>query len=388
MESSFTNNEWHSNESKRIHLSVADVGENEFQAVYESLSSGWVTSAGPDVEAFEKEIRSYTSRKFAVALSSGTAALHLSLKSKGVKFGDEIVIPSLTFGATAFPVFYLRARPIFLDVEPNSLSIDPQLLRKFLLTKSKTNQLPKAILPVDLYGHPCDYSALEEISREFEIPLICDAAEALGSKFQDKPVGAMGVSAILSFNGNKIITTSGGGMLLTDDEQVADKVRFWATQSREPVVWYEHKEIGYNYRLSNVLAALGRAQLKRLPELVAKRREIRAWYTELLSGVQGLSVIQDPPWGKSNAWLTVVLFDLNTHPNAPERVRQALERANIESRPIWKPLHQQPVFAQCETYLTGVADEIFSRGLCLPSGSALLRSDIERTCETLLKALT
>ena len=369
--------------NNRIHLSLANVQEDEIQTVVESIRSGWITTIGPEVDAFEAEIAYQTARRFAVALSSGTSALHLAYKYKDICKNDEVIIPTITFGATAFPATYLGARPVFLDVEAGTLTLDAELLRKFLLERSKFNRIPKAIVPVDLYGSPCDYSALDELSKEFEIPLICDAAEALGSEYLGKPVGAMGEVSVISFNGNKIITTSGGGMFLTDDEEVADKVRYWATQSREPVVWYEHKEIGYNYRLSNVLAALGRAQLKRLPEFVAKRRQIRAWYTELLSDIEGLSVIQDPPWGKSNAWLTVVLFDLKMHPNAPERIRQALERANIESRPIWKPLHQQPVFANCETYLTGVADEIFSRGLCLPSGSALTYEQIFRVADVL-----
>jgi dTDP-4-amino-4,6-dideoxygalactose transaminase len=381
-------NHLQASETKRINLSLAEVGELEEAFIQRAITSGWITTLGPDVELFEKEIAQLVGRDFAVALSSGTAALHLAYKACGVGVGDEVVIPTMTFGATAFPVQYLGANPVFLDVDKDSLTLDTNLLAEFLRHRKKINRLPRAIVPVDLYGVPCNYDDLVDLSSEFEVPLVCDAAESVGSRHQGKPIGSIGQSSIFSFNGNKIITTSGGGMLLTDDEQVADKVRYWAAQSREPVVWYEHKEIGYNYRLSNILAALGCAQLKRLPEFVAKRRQIRSWYTDLLSDLEGLSVMQDPAWGKSNAWLTVILFDLKIYPNAPERFRQALERENIESRPIWKPLHRQPVFSNCETCLTGVADEMFSRGLCLPSGSALTHEQISRVADVIKNELT
>ncbi len=362
----------------RVSLSIASVSNLERRFMNSALDSGWVTTAGPDLIAFEEEMANFIGRRYAIALSSGSAALHLAYKVIGIGNGDEVVIPTITFGATAFPVNYLGGKPVFVDVNRHNLTIDTNLLSDFLQKRKNSGSLPKAIVPVDLYGITCNYEDLIALSSQYEIPLVFDSAEAVGSKYLDRHAGSMGECSVLSFNGNKIMTTSGGGMFLTDNELLAEKVRYWSTQSRENVPWYEHHEVGYNYRLSNILAALGRAQLMRLPEFVAKRRQIRSWYTELLAEIEGIQVLQDPPWGESNAWLTVVFFDSNKLPEAPTKVREALERENIESRPIWKPMHQQPVFAGATKMLNGAADNLFRSGLCLPSSFGLEHEAVER----------
>jgi dTDP-4-amino-4,6-dideoxygalactose transaminase len=371
----------------RIHLSIADTGALEEDFIQRAMQSGWVTTTGPDVTSFEREIADMVGRKSAVALTSGTSALHLAYKALEIGIGDEVIIPTITFGATAFPVTYLGARPVFIDVDRKTLTINTNLLSDLLKNRRRNGSMPKAIVPVDLYGITCNYEDLVALSTEYDVPLIADAAEAVGSKYLNKHAGSFGECSIFSFNGNKIMTTSGGGMFLTDNEDHAEKVRYWSTQSREKVAWYEHKEVGYNYRLSNILSALGRAQLMRLPEFVAKRRQIRSWYTEFLAEIEGVEVLQDPPWGKSNAWLSVAFFDVNKYPEAPDRVREALERENIESRPIWKPMHQQPVFANAMSVLNGSADHIFSKGLCLPSGHQVNRQTVERVCRVIQSVL-
>ncbi len=373
---------------KRISLSIADTGNLEQEYIQSAMQSGWVTTTGPDVTSFEGEIAALVGRKHAVALSSGTAALHLAFKAFEIGYGDEVVIPTITFGATAFPANYLGAKPVFIDVDSHTLTLDTNLLSEFLKNRKKVGSLPKAIVPVDLYGITCNYEDLMTLSSEYEIPLVCDAAEAVGSKHLDRYAGSIGECSVLSFNGNKIMTSSGGGMFLADNEELAEKVRYWSTQSREKVPWYEHKEIGYNYRLSNILAALGRAQLVRLPQFVEKRRLIRSWYTEFLSGTEGVQVIQDPPWGQSNAWLSVAIFDVHRYPNAPTSVREALERENIESRPIWKPMHRQPVYATSAKVINGVADNAFASGLCLPSGFGLQHEQIERISKVIKHELS
>jgi dTDP-4-amino-4,6-dideoxygalactose transaminase len=373
--------------SGRIHLSIADVGQLEMDSIRSAIGSGWVTTTGPDLTQFEIEIAKVTKRKCAVALSSGTAALHLAYKVAGIGSDDEVIVPSMTFAATAFPITYLGAKPVFVDINPKTLTIDVELLHDLLKSRKSRGLLPKAIVPVDLYGMPCDYSALGAVSKEFEISLICDAAESLGSEYKGRPAGSFGDSAVLSFNGNKIITTSGGGMFLTDNLELANKVRYWASQAREQVPWYEHKDIGFNYRLSNVLAALGRAQLTRLPEFVSHRRNVRSWYSEALNGIPGVSILQDPPWGNSNAWLTIAMFDEKRYPDAPRIIREVLESNNIESRNLWKPLDMQPIFRRHEAVLTGVSESAFRNGICLPSGISVDQETLHRVCSLILRAL-
>lgn len=374
--------------SEPILMSQAHVTEAEVDSVARALVSGWVAPLGPEVDDFEADICAFTGVRHALALSSGTAAIHLALMALGVKPGDEVIVPTLTFGATAFAVTYTGATPMFLDVEEHGWGLDASLLESVLAERSRRGRSVAAIIPVDLFGRPADYDRILPVAAEYDVPVLVDAAESLGATHRDRAAGTLGNAGIYSFNGNKIMTTSGGGMLVSDDEQLVEKARFWSAQSREPFPWYEHEEIGFNYRLSNILAALGRAQLARLPEMIARRRQIRAMYTEMLAGLDGVVVTPDPPWGNGNSWLTTVTFDRDLRPGASTRVREALQSQKIESRPIWKPMHQQPVFRDHETHLTGEADRLFEEGLCLPSGAGLSDGDIERVVAGVRAALT
>ena len=362
----------------RVYLSPPNIGQDEVSAVTVALESGWVAPVGPEIGRFETEIAHAARRNHGVALSSGTAALHLGLKALGVGQGDEVVVPTLTFAATAFAVCHAGAQPIFLDSEAESWGLDPELLGHLLAGRARAGKLPAAVVPVDLFGRTCSCQEITEICSEYEIPLLWDSAEALGAAYGDSPAGSFGNAAAFSFNGNKIITTSGGGALVTDDPEVAKRVRHWSTQSREPLPWFEHYEIGYNYRMSNVLAALGRAQLAKLPDTVERRRAIRSRYASALDAIAGVTVVADPSWGRSNAWLTMVVFDSELHPSAAERVRKALDASDIEARPVWKPMHSQPVFAEEEAVLSGVADRVSREGLCLPSGTCMAEVDLDR----------
>ncbi len=372
----------------RVFLSPPSISDLEIDSVVRALHSGWVAPLGPEVDAFEGDTAAFCGADNAVALSSGTAALHLGLLGLGVSPEDEVVVPTMTFGATAFAVTYIGATPVFLDIEAESWNLDPEVLASFLAHRAALDQLPAAIVTVDVFGRSCDYGRIMPIAERYEVPVLADAAEALGATFGDQPCGSFGRASVLSFNGNKIMTTSGGGMLLTNDHALAEKVRFWATQSREEAPWYEHEEIGYNYRMSNILAALGRAQLSRLPSMIERRRDIRDRYANLFAHIAGIDVLGDPPWGRSNAWLTTVRFDPALHADAPTRVREALEAENIESRPVWKPMHQQPVFAGSQSYLTGVADAVFAEGLCLPSGVGMTDDDVDRVAGHVLRELS
>ncbi len=371
----------------RIYLSPPSIGESEKAAVAHALESGWVAPIGPEIDAFESELATQAGRSHAVALTSGTSALHLGLLALGVVPSDEVIVPTLTFGATAFAVIHAGARPVFLDVEEESWNLDPNLLESELKLRARTNRLPAAIVPVDVFGRTCDYESILRISQKYEIPVLVDSAESLGALHGNSPAGSMGEAAIFSFNGNKIITTGGGGALVTDDAEIAQKVRHWSTQSREPFPWYQHEEIGYNYRMSNILASIGRAQLKRLPDIVMRRREIRNRYATALDTIPGVSVMGDPTWGTWNGWLTTIRFSHLDHPDAPTRIREDLAVQDIESRPVWKPMHQQPVFASAESVITGVADQIFEEGLCLPSGTSMTNAEIDRVISEIVKAL-
>lgn len=371
----------------RILLSPPQATESDIEAVASAVRSGWLAPVGPDLKAFESEVAEYLGTGFAVGLSSGTAALHLGLKYLGVTAGDYVIVPTTTFAATAFAVNYLGATPVFVDID-QSLNLDPGMLELALATLRSEGKRCGAIVPVDLYGTTADYGRIEPISEEFKVPTLVDAAEALGATHGDRRAGTFGNGGVLSFNGNKIITTSGGGMFVTDDEGAATRIRKWASQSREDVPWYEHEDLGFNYRLSNVLAALGRSQLARLDEEVAKRRQIREWYRERLDSLPSVKVQSDPDWGQSNAWLSVVRFDRKLLPNAADNVRLALAANKIESRPTWKPMHRQPVFRECRSFLSGSADDLFHEGLCLPSGTALGLDDIDRTCSIIEATLS
>lgn len=372
----------------RLYLSPPDVTDQEIEAVVDALKSGWVAPLGPEVDQFESEIAAYVGTRHAVALSSGTAALHLGLLGLGVVAGSEVVVPTMTFGATAFAVTYVGAKPVFLDVESESWNLDPELLETFLRERAAAGCLPAAIITVDIFGLPADHNRFAEIAGRYDVPIFADSAEALGSTFMGRQCASFGRASVVSFNGNKIMTTSGGGMLLTDDQKLADKVRFWSAQSRDPQPWYEHSEIGFNYRMSNILAALGRVQLKRLPAMMQRRRDIRNRYESILSELDGVGVIGDPTWGQSNCWLTVVRFDPRRYSNAPTRIRESLDRQGIECRPVWKPMHQQPVFRGSKYFITGVADNLFKTGLCLPSGSSMSADDADRVGESVLRELS
>ncbi len=371
----------------RIYLSPPSIGESEKIAVAHALDSGWVAPIGPEIDAFELELAIQSGRAYAVALTSGTSAIHLGLLALGVLPTQAVIVPTLTFGATAFAVAHAGAQPVFLDVEEESWNLDPNLLESELKRRATTNRLPAVIVPVDVFGRTCDYESILRVSQRYEIPVLVDSAESLGAMHGNSPAGSIGEAAIFSFNGNKIITTSGGGVLVTDDAEIARKVRHWSTQSREPFPWYEHEEVGYNYRMSNILASIGRAQLKRLPKIIERRREIRDRYATTLDTIPGVSVMGDPPWGTWNGWLTTVRFDQSILPGAPTRIREVLDSQDIESRPVWKPMHQQPVFAGAESVITGIADQIFEDGLCLPSGTSMTNDEIDRVMDEIVKAL-
>jgi dTDP-4-amino-4,6-dideoxygalactose transaminase len=368
---------------KRIYLSPPHLSGLEAQFLREALDSGWIAPLGPQVEAFEKEFAEVVGTPYALALSSGTAALHLALILAGVGPGDEVVVSSLTFAASAFPVLYLGARPVFVDSERTSWNMDPALLAEFLEARAKKGRLPKAVVLVHLYGQSADIAPIQALCQEYGVSLIEDAAEALGSTYQGRSPGTFGLAGIFSFNGNKIITTSGGGMLVSSDAELIAHARKLATQAREPVPWYEHAEVGYNYRMSNLLAAVGRAQLKTLEERVQARRRIYERYVQGLSDLPGVSFQPEAPWGRHTRWLTVMLVDPTLFGRTPEEIRQSLEAQGIETRPVWKPLHLQPVFQGAETVGGSVAADLFARGLCLPSGSSLAPQDQDRVIEAI-----
>jgi len=369
--------------ASRLYLSPPYLSGEEQAFVQEALASGWIAPLGPQVEAFEREFAETVGVPYALALSSGTAALHLALIEAGVQAGDEVAVSTLTFAASAFPIVYLGARPVFIDSERQSWNMDPDLLAEWLNQRARVGRLPKAVVLVHLYGQSANILPIQELCQRYGIALVEDAAEALGATYCGKAPGTFGLAGIYSFNGNKIITTSGGGMLVSHDERLIAHARKLATQAREPFPYYEHAEIGYNYRLSNLLAAVGRAQLHTLEQRVQKRRWIFEQYRLHLQHLPGVEFMPEAPWGQCTRWLSVILLDPNEFGATPETVRLALEAENIESRPIWKPLHLQPVFAGCETVGGAVAEDLFRRGLCLPSGTGMTEADIERVVEVI-----
>ncbi|HJQ20597.1 MAG TPA: aminotransferase class I/II-fold pyridoxal phosphate-dependent enzyme [Gemmatimonadaceae bacterium] len=374
----------------RIYLSPPHVGEEERRLVMDAIDSNWVAPLGPHVEAFEQEFGTYVGASQAVALSSGTAAIHLALLAAGVGVGDEVLVSTFTFAATANPVVYVGARPTFIDSERESWNMDPALLEDVLKRRGRRNQLPKAVILVHLYGQSADTDAIRALCDRHGVLLIEDAAEAVGARYKGRAPGIDGWVGVYSFNGNKIITTSGGGMLVTRDAAVASRVRFLATQARDPEVHYQHSAIGYNYRLSNLLAALGRGQLRALEDRVTTRRRIFETYRDALATEPGLSFMPEATWGdarsRATRWLTCVEIDPEEFSVDRETVRLALEGRNVESRPVWKPLHLQPVFASCEFVGPGVAEDIFDKGLCLPSGTALTRDQLETVIDVVRTA--
>lgn len=346
--------------------------------VKEAFASNWIAPLGPHVDAFEGEFAELIGAKHAVALSSGTAALHLTLRLIGVERGDEVLCSSLTFCASANPIVYEGGRPVFIDADRATWQMDPHLLKLELQACAARGRLPRAVIVVDLYGQSADYDSILNVCSEYAVPVIEDAAEALGATYKGKMAGVFGKAGVFSFNGNKIITTSGGGMLVSEDEKFIKQARFLATQARDPAAHYQHSEIGYNYRLSNVLAAIGRGQLRVLQDRVAARRRNNSVYRESLGGLPGVEFMPEAHYGRSTNWLSCITIDPKAFGATREDVRLALEAVNIEARPVWKPLHLQPVFAGCRTRGGQVAQNIFEGGLCLPSGSNLTDEDLER----------
>jgi pyridoxal phosphate-dependent aminotransferase EpsN len=363
---------------KPILLSTPHIGEQELKFVQEAFETNWVAPVGPNIDAFEQEFSQAIGSDHAAALSSGTAALHLALKLVGVKAGDEVFCSTFTFIASASPITYLGAKPVFIDSDRTSWNMDPNLLADALAQKDKLRKLPKAVVLVHLYGQSADIAPIKEICDRYSIPLIEDAAEALGATYKGTSPGTWGRAGIFSFNGNKIITTSGGGMLISDNADLIQQAKFLATQARDPEPHYEHTQIGFNYRLSNISAGIGRGQLSVLEDRVAARRRNFEVYQQALGDLPGIGFMPEPDYGTSTRWLSCVTFDPNVAGIDREKIRLQLWEQQIETRPVWKPMHLQPIFANCECINNGVAEELFSQGLCLPSGSNLTEANLER----------
>jgi dTDP-4-amino-4,6-dideoxygalactose transaminase len=370
---------------KRIYLSPPHMGPDELGLLQDAFASNWIAPLGPHVDAFEKEVARFVGVPYAAALSSGTAAIHLALRLLGVGRGDTVVCPTMTFCASANPIVYEGARPIFLDVDLATWNLDPQLLAEVLRDLARRGRLPKAVICVDLYGQCADYERILHACSNYEIPLIEDAAEALGATYQNKKAGSFGKCGVFSFNGNKIITTSGGGMLVSEDAALIERARFLATQARDPAPHYQHSIIGYNYRMSNLLAAVGRGQLRVLPDRIAARRRVFAQYHAALRDLPGITFLPRATFGQGNAWLTCITVDPDEFGASRHDLLAALDADNIEARPLWKPLHLQPAFADCPYYGGTVAQSLFERGLCLPSGSAMTEDDLERVLGAILR---
>ena len=415
----------------RIYLSSPHMGGEELELVREVFESNWIAPLGPQVDAFEKEFAATVGASHAAALSSGTAALHLALRWLDLQPGDEVLCSSLTFSASVNPVLYERATPVFVDSDKGSWNMNPSLLAEALADRAKQGRLPKAVIVVHLYGQSADIDAIERLCAQYGVPMIEDAAEALGAvywgsksgnaetlktksgKGAEQPIlqwapeaaegvkskegkaealkagiapGCRGLAGIFSFNGNKIITTSGGGMLVSNNKALIDKARFWATQSRDPAPHYQHSEVGFNYRMSNVLAAIGRGQLRVLELRVQARRANFEYYRKALGDLPGFDFMPEADYGRCTRWLTCLTIDPKEAGTDRDKVRLVLEAENIEARPVWKPMHLQPIFRDCACYGGAVAERLFDRGLCLPSGSNLTTADLDRVIATVRKA--
>jgi dTDP-4-amino-4,6-dideoxygalactose transaminase len=374
--------------NKRIFLSSPHMGQAEFGFVKEAFDTNWVAPVGPNIDGFENDLATYTGSQFSVALSSGTAAIHLALIMLGVGAGDEVLCSSFTFSASANPICYVGATPVFVDCESDTWNIDPVMLERAIQDRISLGSKPKALVLVHLYGMPAKLEEIQAVCARYEVPLIEDAAEALGSTYRGRALGTFGVMGVLSFNGNKIITTSGGGAMISDSLEFITKAKFLSTQARDPAPHYQHSHIGYNYRMSNVSAGIGRGQMLVLNERVAQRRANHERYRQFFLNVPGVSMLSEPDGFFSNRWLSCILVNpAQTGGITREDVRLVLERENIESRPLWKPLHLQPVFEQFPYYGGSVAESLFERGLCLPSGSNLSDQEFERVLEVLQHAL-
>lgn len=370
--------------SKRIFLSPPHMSGHEQHYVKEAFKSNFIAPLGPMVDAFEKEFCAKVNAKYALAINSGTAALHLALHMAGVKRGDEVFTSTLTFIGSANPIIYLGAKPVFIDCDYKTWNMDPILLSETLEKRAKKGSLPKALILVHLYGQCADMDPIQKSCNDYNVVLIEDAAEALGARYKGRSAGTFGKFGAFSFNGNKIITTSGGGMLVSNSEDTILKAKYLSQQARDPAPHYEHSEIGYNYRMSNIIAAIGRGQLKVLDERVAAKRKIFDYYHNALSTYPGIEFMPEANTGKCNRWLTCITINPEEFGADRETIIKRLEANNIEARPVWKPMHLQPVFTKNECIGGDVAEELFNRGLCLPSGTAMTEEDLNRIVQVIL----
>jgi len=372
----------------KIWLSSPHMGGAEQEYVKSAFDTNWIAPLGPNVDNFETDLATYTGSRFAAALSSGTSALHLALIMLGIGPGDEVICQSMTFSATANPIVYLGATPVFIDSERETWNMCPILLREAIIDRLAKGKKPKAIIPVHLYGMPAQMDQIMAIANEFEIPVIEDAAEALGSTIRGKSMGTFGDMGVLSFNGNKIITTSGGGALLSNNEEYVTKARFLATQARDNAVHYQHSEIGYNYRMSNVAAGIGRGQMEVIDDRVKQRRANYEIYKAVFENVPGIAFVDEPEGYRSNRWLSTLLIDpIHTGGITREIIAEVMTENNIECRPLWKPMHLQPIFKDCPFYGNSFSEHLFENGLCLPSGSNLPLADLGRVISTVIHVL-
>jgi pyridoxal phosphate-dependent aminotransferase EpsN len=371
--------------SKRILLSVPHMSGTERRYVAEAFTSNWLSTVGPNLAAFEMAMEQRIGSP-AVALASGTAALHLGLRVLGVRPGDEVVCPTLTFVATANPVVYQGARPLFVDSDHSTWNIDPQLLADVLRERARRGRVPKAVIVVHLFGQCCDMNPILDVCREYDVAVLEDAAEALGATYEGRHAGTLGDIGVFSFNGNKIITTTGGGMLVSKNREWVERARFWSQQARDPGVAYEHSELGYNYRMSNVLAGIGRGQLEVLDLRVQQRRSIAFRYRDAFADLDGISLMPQAPYGLHTNWLSCFLIDADKFGCSRDELMRRLDEANIESRPVWKPMHLQPLYAEAECYGGSVAEDLFRRGICLPSSSSLTIAEQLHVVNTVRRA--
>lgn len=369
-------------DNKKIWLSTPHMGGNEIKFIHEAFDANWISPVGPHIPAFEKELAGYLGIGHCAALSSGTAAIHLALIILGVVRDDEVICQSFTFSGSCNPIMYQGATPVFVDSEQDTWNMDPTLLEEAIKDRIKNGKKPKAIIVVHLYGMPAKMDEIMEVARRYDVPVIEDAAESLGSLYKGKRTGTIGDLGILSFNGNKIITTSGGGALVSSNAEWIQKARFLSTQARDPAPHYEHTQVGYNYRMSNISAGIGRGQLQVLENRVQQRRANFDYYQKNLGLVKGLRFLQEPKEFYSNRWLSTILLDKSN--DSAEKLRHAFEAENIESRPLWKPMHLQPVFKGFPAFQNGTSEKLFKAGLCLPSGSNLTEEELKRTTSIIL----
>lgn len=369
---------------QQIYLSSPHMSGKEMKYIQEAFDQNWIAPMGHNVDQFEKSLAEYCGVKYATALSSGTAAIHLALINLGVERDDEVLASTFTFSATINPVVYQGAVPVLIDSEPDTWNMDPELLESAIKDRLAKGKKPKAIIPVHLYGMPANMGRIMAIADKYDIPVIEDAAEALGSKYKNRRMGSIGKMGVLSFNGNKIITTSGGGALISNEEKLIKRARFLATQARDPAPHYQHSKIGYNYRMSNIVAGIGRGQLEVIEDRVHRRRAINRWYRNLLAKVPGISFCREPSDDFfSNCWLTCIVIDPEKAGTDRKKLQLTFDSANIETRPLWKPMHLQPVFKGYPAYINGTSEKLFQNGLCLPSGSNLTDLELNRISEIL-----